>query len=60
VTESFTWLVTALIVGIATGNAAAGALADVASWRIAVLAAAAIAVAAAVATVVRRRTLVVG
>jgi MFS family permease len=58
VTESFTWLVTALIVGIATGNAVAGALTDVSSWRIAVLAAATLAIVAALVTVVRRRTLV--
>jgi MFS family permease len=57
VTESFTWLVTALVVGIATGNAAAGALTDVSSWRIAVLAAATLAGVAALVTVLRRRTL---
>lgn len=58
VTESFTWLVTALVVGIATGNAAAGALVDASSWRVAVLAAAAVAGIAAVVTVMRRQTLV--
>jgi MFS family permease len=58
VTESFTWLVTALVVGVATGNAAAGALTDAASWRVAVLAAATLAIVAAMVTVVRRRTLV--
>jgi len=58
VTESFTWLVTALVVGIATGNAVAGALTDATSWRVAVLAAATLAIIAAAVTVARRRTLV--
>ncbi len=58
VTESFTWLVTALVVGVAAGNAVAGELSDVASWRVAVLAAAALAGVAALMTVARRRTLV--
>jgi MFS family permease len=58
VTESFTWLVTALVVGVATGNAVAGALTEATSWRVAVLAAATLAIIAAVVTVARRRTLV--
>jgi MFS family permease len=58
VTESFTWLVTALVVGVATGNAVAGVLTEATSWRIAVLAAATLAIVAAVVTVARRRTLV--
>ena len=57
VTESFTWLVTALVVGVATGNAVAGALTDATSWRVAILAMAALAIGAAAVTVVRRRTL---
>lgn len=57
VTESFTWIVTALIVGVAAGNAVAGALTDATSWRVAVLTAAAIATAGAWFSVSRRRTL---
>jgi MFS family permease len=57
VTEAFTWPITALVVGIAGGNAAAGAIAGSSGWRqsfvIAVLAAA---VGATIA-VLRRRTL---
>lgn len=41
--ESFTWLVTALLSGLAAGAAAAGALADAGGWQTAVIAAAAVA-----------------
>jgi MFS family permease len=59
VTEAFTWLTTATVVGVATGNAAGGALIDATSWRVAVLGGVAVAVVAAVVTIARRGTLVV-
>jgi MFS family permease len=56
-TEAFTWPITALVIGIAMGNAAAGAIASSAGWRDSfVMAACAAAVGAAIA-VTQRRTL---
>jgi MFS family permease len=57
VTEAFTWLTTATVVGVATGNAAGGALVDATSWRVAILYGTLVAGFAAVATVIRRGTL---
>ncbi len=37
-TEAFTWLTTALVGGLAAGNAAAGALVEADGWELAVLA----------------------
>jgi MFS family permease len=56
-TESFTWLLTALLSGAAAGAAVAGALADAESWRAAVLAGCAVAAVGAVFTVARRGVL---
>lgn len=57
-TEAFTWIVTALVSGVAAGNALAGAVVDAASWRTAIVATAAVAAAGAVVALTRRRTLV--
>ncbi len=38
-TEAYTWPITSLIVGLAVGNAAAGAIIEAADWRVAFLAA---------------------
>jgi MFS family permease len=40
-TEAYTWPITSLIVGLALGNAAAGAIVEAADWRVAFLAASA-------------------
>jgi MFS family permease len=42
-TEAYTWLIMSVVIGIAIGNAAAGALAEHAGWRAALLAACAVA-----------------
>lgn len=57
ITEAFTWLIMAAVLGVAAGNAAGGAIVDAAGWREAVLAASAVAVAGAAVTFARRRTL---
>jgi MFS family permease len=36
-TEAFTWPITALVIGVAVGNAAAGALVEAADWRVSFL-----------------------
>jgi len=57
ITEAYTWPITALVVGISAGNAAAGAIAGSAGWRESfVIATCAAAVGAAIA-VTQRRTL---
>ena len=56
-TEAFTWPLTALVSGVSLGAAVAGALADGAGWRAAVLAAVAAAAVGALVTVSRRQTL---
>lgn len=57
VTEAFTWPITALVIGIAAGNAAAGAIASSAGWRESFLVAAGGALVGAMIAVTRRRTL---
>lgn len=59
ITEAFTWLIMSTVVGIALGNAGAGALVDSAGGDVAVLAACGIAALAAVIAYARRRTLLV-
>jgi predicted MFS family arabinose efflux permease len=58
VTEAFTVMVMAIVVGTAVGNAVGGSIVDSASYETAVLWAGAAAVAGAALTLVRRRTLV--
>jgi MFS family permease len=58
VTEAYTWPITALVVGIAAGNAAAGAIAGSAGWRQSFLIAAAASAVGAILAVAQRRTLV--
>ena len=55
--EAYSWGPTALVVGIAIGNATAGAIAQAGSWRGAILAAFAMAVISAAIGFARRRTL---
>jgi MFS family permease len=57
VTEAFTWPITALVVGIALGNAAAGAIVGSAGWRESFLLAAAAALVGAAIAVTQRGTL---
>jgi MFS family permease len=56
-TEAFTWVIMSTVVGVAAGNTLAGALAQEAGWRVALLAACAVAALGAVLTFTRRRTL---
>jgi predicted MFS family arabinose efflux permease len=56
-TEAFTWIITALGVGIGAGSALAGLIVDAAGWRAAVLAACGIGLAGALVAFARRRTL---
>jgi len=56
-TEAFTWPITALVIGIAGGNAAAGAIASSAGWRDSFVMAAAAALVGATIAVTQRRTL---
>jgi predicted MFS family arabinose efflux permease len=58
VTEAFTVMVMAIVVGTAVGNAVGGSIVDSASYETAALWAGAAAVAGAALTLVRRRTLV--
>ena len=48
-TESFTWLLTALVAGSAAGAAVTGSLAEADNWRLAVLLGCAVAAAGAIA-----------
>jgi MFS family permease len=57
ITEAFTWVVTATVLGLAIGNAVAGVIIDASNWRVAMLAGAAVPALGAVITFVRRRTL---
>ena len=57
VTEAFAWTSTALVVGLATGNALSGILAEAASPRAALAAGSAVALALAAAVALRRNTL---
>jgi predicted MFS family arabinose efflux permease len=56
-TEAFTWLMTALIVGVSAGNAIGGALSDSSGWESAVLAGAAVALAGGMVAFARRGSL---
>jgi hypothetical protein len=56
-TEAYTWPITALVVGVAIGNAAAGALVEVADWRVSFLVGAACATMGWATAFARRRTL---
>jgi MFS family permease len=57
VTEAYTWPITALVVGISAGNAAAGAIAGSAGWRESFVIAACAALVGAAIAVTQRRTL---
>jgi MFS family permease len=57
VTEAYTWPITALVVGISAGNAAAGAIAGSAGWRESFVIAACAALIGAAIAVTQRRTL---
>jgi hypothetical protein len=57
ITEAFTWLLMAVVLGIAAGNAAGGAIVDAGGWQDALLAAGAATAAGAALTFARRRTL---
>jgi MFS family permease len=56
-TEAFTWVIMATVVGVAAGNAAAGALAETAGWRAAMLVSCAVAALGALLSYTRRTTL---
>jgi hypothetical protein len=56
-TEAFTWLIMSTVVGVAIGNAVAGALAQDAGWRAALLMACGTAALGAALSFTRRRTL---
>jgi MFS family permease len=56
-TEAFTWPITALVIGISAGNAAAGAIAGSAGWRESFVMAACAALVGATIAVTQRRTL---
>jgi MFS family permease len=56
-TEAYTWPITALVMGIAAGNAAAGALVEAADWRVSFLVGAACACAGGALAFARRGTL---
>lgn len=55
--ESFTWITTALVSGVAAGQALAGPLVEHAGWRTAALACAAVGVAGAALLLARRPNL---
>ena len=55
--ESFTWLLTALVTGLALGSAAAGTLVESEGWRVAVLAGCAVAAVGGALAYARRGTL---
>src|SRR6185295_8643633 len=56
-TEAFTWPITALVIGISAGNAAAGALVEAADWRVSFLVGAGCAMVGSVLAFARRGTL---
>src|SRR3954449_10537764 len=56
-TEAYTWLVTAIVVGVAIGNAVAGVLVEAADWRVSFLVGAACGALGSGLAVARRRTL---
>jgi MFS family permease len=57
VTEAFTWPITALVIGISLGNAAAGAIAGTSGWRTSFLIATCAALIGAAIAVTQRATL---
>jgi MFS family permease len=57
VTEAYAWPITALVAGIAAGNAAAGALVEAADWRVSFLVGAVVAMVGGALVLARRRTL---
>jgi MFS family permease len=57
VTEAFTWPITALVIGISLGNAAAGTIAGSSGWRESFVIAACAALVGAAIAVTQRRTL---
>jgi MFS family permease len=57
VTEAYTWGITALVAGVALGNAGGGALVEAEGWRVSVAAGVAAAVIAAAIAFTRRATL---
>jgi MFS family permease len=57
ITEAFTWLIMSVVLGVAAGNAAGGAIVDASGWRAAMIAGAAVTAGGAVVTFARRRTL---
>jgi MFS family permease len=56
-TEAFTWVITATVVGVSIGNAMAGAVVEAASWRAAILVACGLTALGVAWAVTRRRTL---
>jgi predicted MFS family arabinose efflux permease len=56
-TEAYTWPITALVIGVAAGNAAAGALVEAADWRVSFLVGAACACGGGALAFARRETL---
>jgi MFS family permease len=56
-TEAYTWIVTAIVVGLSIGNAVAGVLVEEADWRISFLVGAACAALGSLLAIARRRTL---
>ena len=56
-TEAYTWIITATVLGISVGIATSGAIVDAADWRAAVGAGAGVALLGAVAALLRRDTL---
>jgi MFS family permease len=56
-TEAYTWPTTALVAGVAAGNAAAGAIVEAADWRAAIVAAVAVGVLGGAIAFTRRGTL---
>ncbi len=56
-TEAYTWLLTALVAGVAAGNAASGLIVDAVDWRAAFVMAAAVGTLGFTAAVLRRSTL---
>ena len=57
ITEAYTWVLMGLVVGVAGGNALAGALVDASGWRAAVTGGCVLAALGAVVAWARRRTL---
>jgi predicted MFS family arabinose efflux permease len=57
ITEAFTWVVMATVLGLAASNAVGGVIVDSRGWRAALLAGAAVPAMGALLTFARRRTL---